>query len=91
LLNYETFMSLLKECINWDKSYMIEYICNNIKCNIIVYNDVLKSKNINGGNMLNKEYPCIMFVLKDKYEYYPLYKEVDGKKVYILSYNEIVS
>ena len=89
VLNYETFVSVLKDCINWDKSYIIQYISNSIKCNIVVYNEVLKNKLINGGNKLNKDYPCIVLVVNEKGEYYPVYKEVDSKKLYILNENEL--
>ncbi len=95
VLNYETFLSLLKDCINWDKSYIINYISKSIKCNIVVYNELLKSKMINGeinsdiNNILNKDYPCMVLVINEKGEYYPVYKEVNSKKVYILSENEL--
>jgi len=94
VLNYETFVSLLKDCINWDKSYILQYISNNIKCNIVVYNELLKSKMVNGDansiKNFNKEYPCIVLLENDKEKYYPLYKEVNGKKVYIINENELI-
>ncbi len=92
VLNYEIFVKRLQDCNDWDKSYMIDYVSNVIKCNIIVYNEVLKSKTMNGytfNNGLNKEYPCIVLIKNNKDEFYPVYKEMDSKKIYILNENEL--
>lgn len=84
IVSYESFVNKLNSCKEWADSWMIEFICKQLECNIIIIDS--KSYKAVSSCKINIQQPFIFVMNIEQTHYVPLFG-MNGIRIF--SYDEV--